>query len=282
MRNRANSPRMQIERAAEAFSPPGSDVQLVLQCAERIADALGQERPDWFDYYVRNHSPRIAFDLGLVRTWFSQGSVVADFGSSPLLLTAALAALDFRVVGVDLDPSRFDRASRAMGLDVVRCDIERERLPFEDNSFDGVVFNEIFEHLRIDPIATFAEIRRVLRPRGRLLLSTPNGASFSNLRNLLIFDRGLDNGVYESFDALRTVGHMGHVREYTLSDVVEFLSSAGFECLRATFRGRYPTNFGQLAARLVPRLRPHFTVVACKPASGSNQVAEVIPRQACR
>lgn len=265
MRNRKNSPRLQINQVAEAFSPPGSDVHWVLECAERIADALGQARPDWFDYYVRNHSSRIAFDLGLVRAWFPQGSVIAEFGSSPLLLTSALAALDFQLVGIDLEPSRFDRASRALKLNIVKCDIERERLPFEDDSFDGVIFNEIFEHLRIDPISTFAEIRRVLRAGGRLLLSTPNGASFSNLRNLLIFDRGLDNGVYESFDALRTVGHMGHVREYTLSDVVEFLTSAGFECLHATFRGRYPTNFGQLAARLVPSLRPHFTVVARKP-----------------
>lgn len=44
-------------------------------------------------------------------------------------------------------------------------------LPFRDNSFDAVVSFAVFEHLR-DPDRSLAEIRRVLRPGGLLLLGT--------------------------------------------------------------------------------------------------------------
>lgn len=46
---------------------------------------------------------------------------------------------------------------------------EEEPLPFADDAVDVVVFNEVFEHLRVNPIFTFREINRVLRPQGTLL-----------------------------------------------------------------------------------------------------------------
>lgn len=50
-----------------------------------------------------------------------------------------------------------------------------EKLPFSDASFDFVNMVEVIEHVPKGEIAFYlAEIRRVLRPRGRLLLTTPN------------------------------------------------------------------------------------------------------------
>lgn len=45
-------------------------------------------------------------------------------------------------------------------------------LPFEDNYFDSVVSFEVFEHV-FNPSEVFKEIRRVLKPGGTLLMSTP-------------------------------------------------------------------------------------------------------------
>jgi ubiquinone/menaquinone biosynthesis C-methylase UbiE len=46
-------------------------------------------------------------------------------------------------------------------------------LPFADGSFDLVTSNMVFEHLE-DPDRAIREIRRILRPHGRILLHTPN------------------------------------------------------------------------------------------------------------
>ena len=46
-------------------------------------------------------------------------------------------------------------------------------LPFEDGSFEVVWASEVIEHVA-DTARWLSEVRRVLRPRGRLLLTTPN------------------------------------------------------------------------------------------------------------
>ena len=48
-----------------------------------------------------------------------------------------------------------------------------EDLTFSDSSFDKVLCNHVIEHLA-SPQAAFAEMRRVLKEKGRLLLSYPN------------------------------------------------------------------------------------------------------------
>jgi SAM-dependent methyltransferase len=50
---------------------------------------------------------------------------------------------------------------------------EAEALPFTDERFDGVLMNEVLEHVR-DEAATLSEIARVLRPGGHLALFGPN------------------------------------------------------------------------------------------------------------
>ena len=79
------------------------------------------------------------------------------------------------VTGVDVLPERVAEARRrASGR--TRLDFrpaESEHLPFADGTFDGVLLNEVLEHVA-DESETLAEIHRVLRPGGHLALFSPN------------------------------------------------------------------------------------------------------------
>lgn len=71
-----------------------------------------------------------------------------------------------RYVGLDLDTPM----TRALG----RADVfyDGRRLPFDAASFDAVLCSQVLEHVFL-PEEFLAEIRRVLRPDGRLLLAVP-------------------------------------------------------------------------------------------------------------
>ena len=239
-----------------------------------VDETAARIRPDdpaleeWTSTYLRQHRSRLATDLDLVVEHVPAGARVLDVGAAPLVATGALAALGYDLRAVDIRPERFAGAIAELGLDVHRCDIETEPLPVADASLDAVLFNELFEHLRIDPIFTLTEVLRVLAPGGRLLLSTPNLRSFRGIRNLVLRNHGhaVSGGVYRQYDKLRTLGHMGHVREYTTAETTDFLSRIGFAVETLVFRGGHGEGIVGLAERLAPSMRPFFTVIARRPA----------------
>ena len=247
-----------------------------LDLLDRIAARM---RPDdaaleeWFAGYFREHRRRLAGDLRLVADHLEPGARILEYGAVPPLVTAALAALGYEVRGLDIAPRRFASAIAELGLEVAACDVETEPPPFADATFDAVLFNEIFEHLRIDPVFTLRQVLRLLEPGGLLLLSTPNLRSFRGLRNLLLDHQAhaASGDVYSQYEKLETLGHMGHVREYTAREVADFLARVGFEVEGVVFRGGHGRGLVGLAERLLPSLRPSFTLIARRPATASRR-----------
>lgn len=84
-----------------------------------------------------------------------------------------------RFVGVDGNPEslRLCRLKKgyygASDSDFVRCDLSKPSLPFADAEFDFVYCSEVLEHLR-EPETLIAEIGRIAKPAGHLLMTTPN------------------------------------------------------------------------------------------------------------
>ncbi len=222
----------------------------------------------WLSDYARNHELRLAFDLDLVAATLAPGARILEVGSVPLLLTVALDLAGYDVTGVDLAPERFASTIARCGLEVARCNVEIEPLPFPTSSFDAVLFNEIFEHLRVDPVFTLREVHRVCREGGSLLLSTPNLRSLRGLANFLIHGRAYSccGDPFTEYSKLHALGHMGHVREYTTVEVCEFFAAVGFAPRRLVYRGGYRSPAARLITRAVPRLRPFFSVVSVKEA----------------
>jgi 2-polyprenyl-3-methyl-5-hydroxy-6-metoxy-1,4-benzoquinol methylase len=85
-----------------------------------------------------------------------------------------------RVTGIDLgmDQLRWARHELPEAADLGLTNANAKTLPFRDGTFDRVVSVEMMEHVfRPDRPAVFAELARVLKPGGRLALSTPNPSS---------------------------------------------------------------------------------------------------------
>ena len=100
---------------------------------------------------------------------------------------------------------------RERGLDKVRLGAG-EQLPYDDGTFDLVTALDVVEHMD-DDLAGLREMRRVLRPGGRVLLFVPT----------FMFLWGLQDDV------------SNHRRRYRLPQLRRVLEQAGFEIERTTY-----------------------------------------------
>jgi SAM-dependent methyltransferase len=129
------------------------------------------------------------------------------------------------LIGFDWSAGALARARR-LGLTVVRSGVDP--LPVATGSVDVVIMSELIEHL-VDTDSALDEVRRVLRPGGSLLLSTPNLAAWYN-RGLValgvqpIFSEVSLRGVYGR------PGHVvaGHLHLFTRGALVGLLAARGF------------------------------------------------------
>ncbi|MCH7591750.1 MAG: class I SAM-dependent methyltransferase [Planctomycetes bacterium] len=238
----------------------------------------------WIRAYADNHRNRLAQDVELLRQYAGSARSVLEVGSAPLFLTLTLKRAGYDVRGLDLAPEDYSSLVEEHQLDIRKVDIERERIPFPDDSFDVVLFNEVFEHLRIDLIFTMSEVKRVLKPGGRLFLSTPNHRSLVGVWTLLWHHAGCHvcPDLYHEHEKIQTLGFMGHVREYTAREVSGFLTQIGLPTelviyrylnphVRASFALKVRDAIERAVCSLVPAWRPLFSLVCQKPPSDSHE-----------
>ena len=161
-------------------------------------------------------------------------AVVVDLGcgDGSALAVAAEQNPGHRFAGIDWSGDAL-RGARALGLTVLRGSVNA-RLPVADGAADVVIMSEVIEHL-VDPDGAVAEVRRVLRPGGSLVLSTPNLAAWYN-RALLAF------GIQPVFSEVSLHGVFGrpgsvvagHLRLFTRRALTQFLAASGFGCVTVT------------------------------------------------
>jgi len=163
------------------------------------------------------------FTSGDVVDWFrdsvvaSRGALVLDLACGPGIISAALAPYAQHVSGVDLTPRMIEHArERCSAAGLTNTEFQEasaEHLPFSADRFDSVVTRLSFHHFTDVP-AVLSEIRRVLKPEGRLLIadiiSSPNPA-----------EAGLQ-------DALENLRDPSHVRMLPETELVQMVQSAGF------------------------------------------------------
>jgi SAM-dependent methyltransferase len=95
----------------------------------------------------------------------------AGCGTGGFLARLRAARPDLALVGVEWSGTAAPRAAEKSGAGIARGSVNA--LPFADASFDAVVAADVLCHGAVDPVAALAELRRVLRPGGRLVLNMP-------------------------------------------------------------------------------------------------------------
>ena len=111
------------------------------------------------------------------------GLRVLDIASGDGYGSSMLAAHASSVHGVDVDGPSVEAANKRYGrpgqLEFLQGDASS--IPFSDSHFDVVVSFETIEHVR-DPEALAKELKRVLKPNGVLIISSPNKSIYNRGR----------------------------------------------------------------------------------------------------
>jgi len=147
----------------------------------------------------------------------------------PTLSTKIVGRLGTRYVGVDISESSVKEAIK-LGLEAFSLDVSSQTLPFADSTFEMIYCSEVLEHL-FNPDFAIEEFKRVLKPRGKILLSTPNLAAWYNRLLLLAGIQPVATEVSTLYILGRVTKFLGqgnrpvgHIRVFTYRALMDFLS----------------------------------------------------------
>ena len=169
-------------------------------------------------------------------------ATVLDLGCGAGQFSAALLQAGAEPVAVDVAREALRRAGeRVPGLDLRHWQAG-EPLPLADGSVDAVWAGEVIEHVA-DVAPWLSEARRVLRPRGTLLLTTPHHGRGTLLRVALS-----RRAFAEHFEP-----RSDHVRFYSPATLRALLVDFDFDVTELCLGGGLPGLRSTILARAVRR-----------------------------
>jgi len=166
--------------------------------------AVKENHPNPAIRWVEQHRRR----LTLERCAPASHEVWVDVGCESGFLASALAPRCRRLIGVDVDQSLLDAAAERLAgaRNVVLLRARADSVPsIGDGSVDGCLAAEILEHLT-DVRPFLEEARRMLRARGRLIVTVPNDALVLALKRLVI--RGGGRRLIRGLSDQLAIGHV--------------------------------------------------------------------------
>lgn len=203
---------------------------------DQVADAFGSTAAA----YLTSPTHASGADLQTLAAEIAStpGAAVLDLGCGAGHASFALAPHARAVLAYDIAPQMLATvaaAARERGLGNIRTEQgAAERLPFADASFDWVASRLSAHHWHDVPRA-LAEVRRVLKPGGRVLLIDVAGADHPLLDTHL--------------QAVEVLRDGSHIRNYRADEWLALFAGAGFEA-RIRERWRLSIEFAPWLARM--------------------------------
>jgi len=176
----------------------------------------------WMRHFL---SPADQKRMEYIVDWCDGVSKILDIGCGDGMLAKRLSEKGSEVVGVDISIDQLKEGKRnSKSLNFVRGDATHP--VFRRGSFDVVVAGEVLEHLR-RPFESLLEWRHLLKPNGRLILSTPNNVNLAKICRHLMGRK----------PPIRDL-HLNFYDFYTIQQILNF---AGYEIeLARTIRLPFP------------------------------------------
>jgi SAM-dependent methyltransferase len=138
----------------------------------KTAERIDPERFDTREEYLLYLRHRFAYEY--TKSRIRPTDEVVEVGSGEGYGTSLLSETAARVVGLDIDEATVEHASGKYASDKVGFALyDGNTIPFPDNTFDLAVSFQVIEHIR-DDAGHVAQICRILKPGGILVLTTPN------------------------------------------------------------------------------------------------------------
>ena len=197
-----------------------------------------------------------ALDLLVEASGAGPSDIVLDVACGPGLVVAAFARVARHVTGIDVTPAMLARA-RELTADLSNVTFDHGDvlpLPYPDGAFSIVVSRFAFHHFR-DPAAVLAEMRRVCRPAGRVVLCDLTASD--------------DPRKAAEFHRIEMLRDPSHVRALTLAELTALFERAGLPAPTPTFY-RLPFELEGLISRSFPRPEDVPTIRAAYTASADD------------
>ncbi|MBN1523487.1 MAG: class I SAM-dependent methyltransferase [Spirochaetales bacterium] len=176
-----STPRFHVE---DARFVECSRCTLVYQNPQPLfSDLQGRYRNQYFQYEFSNEENFFNLmllgmrDIGYTDAFLSawEDKTFCDIGCATGRLLEHMKHLGFHVEGVELCPESAEYGINKRGVNINIGTLEDTKLP--DNSFSIIHFSHLIEHVS-DPVVFLLEVRRILKPGGRVIITTPNIAGF--------------------------------------------------------------------------------------------------------
>ena len=180
---------------------------------------------------------RLLFTVELIkRHYHIKKGKILEIGSFPFFLTTALLELsDDEITGIIAPPGIWPGMAYEIKKDATEIratgkyyhftcwtlNVEKDRFPFNDKSFDMVLCTEVIEHLIQSPAHMIWEMNRVLKDNGLSIITTPNGLYWRIIYNLLFY------GTWEHYSKYGVYSR--HNRLWALSELEDILAGNNFE-----------------------------------------------------
>lgn len=216
-------------RFLETLAPPPAPTRV---SAEYI---MNWAKNDGARSYISEHKTRLVKTLELIPEGSAEKSIL-EMGAYMQITPALKTRLGYGYVrgcyfgklGTVEHKAAESEEGERFECDIDLFDAERDRFPYADEAFDTVVCGELIEHLPGDPMHLMAEVNRILKPGGHLLITTPNIASIHGIAAILQRNHP---GFFVAYLKPSEDGAVDarHNREYTPGEIYRLMLDSGFE-----------------------------------------------------